>query len=119
MERSQALVEAAVLRAAADPGAWSDVMEAMAAALPGARPHLLGYDTALMRAFPEAAAGYGPEFMASYRAHYFRVNPYIPSWTRLPVGEIVDSAQVLDEGELVRTEYYNDWLRPQDDLRNG
>lgn len=112
-------VQEAVLRAALDPDAWSDVVATLAEALPGSKTHLLGYDTTLRRALPQAAAGYDETHLSTYRAYYHGVNPYIPGWAGLPVGRIVFSERVVPEGALTRTEYYADWLRPQDDLRNG
>ena len=48
-----------------------------------------------------------------YRSHFYKVNPWLPWGPAIKVGRAVLADSVLPQSELVRTEFYNDWLRPQ------
>jgi hypothetical protein len=53
-------------------------------------------------------------FTASYAQHYAALNPYpAAAFLKAPVGKVVPATAVLGKGDLIGTEFYNDWLRPQ------
>ncbi|TNC52359.1 hypothetical protein FHG66_02115 [Rubellimicrobium rubrum] len=110
---------AAVNRAAIDPDAWQGVMDSLAASLPGLKPGLVGYDAALHRNRPGVQANYDPDFVQSYAAHYGAQFQGLDAWTSLPVGYVAHSFEIIAEADLLATELYNDWLRPQGDLRHA
>jgi len=53
----------------------------------------------------------GPE-IESYAAHYVDVNPWLPHCAVRKVGLGVYSDQIVPLEDLFKTEFYNDWLRP-------
>jgi DNA-binding CsgD family transcriptional regulator len=61
--------------------------------------------------------GHDPEAIARYDAHYGRpdVNAYARRVTpeQLVPGTVLRAEALCPDRELVRTEYWNDWLRPQ------
>lgn len=57
--------------------------------------------------------GFDPEAVASYAAHYSHVNVWAQNEDKLCSGSVVTSAMLYPDADLVRTEYYNDWLKPQ------
>ena len=61
-----------------------------------------------------SAAGISPEFVQSYGSSYASLNPWLKEerYYHLP-GTIVTGRQVVGHRELVETEFYNGWLRPQ------
>ncbi|WP_037281995.1 helix-turn-helix transcriptional regulator [Rubellimicrobium mesophilum] len=93
--------------------------DAFAADFRGANFVMVGYDLSIRQSITDAFAGYSPECIESYGAHYAVTNPYHATWDALPAGRVVHSAELIPEEELLRTEYWNDWLRPQGDLRNA
>lgn len=112
-------IETAILRAALDADAWVGVTQALAETFPGSRPHFAGWDSQLERTVLGAVSGYAPEFVASYDAHYGARNVHAPAWTRMKAGETAFAHEMVGEPVLLASEYYNDWLRPQNDLRGG
>lgn len=109
----------AVIRAAVDPEAWQGVTDALVGAVPGARAVVVGYNAAEASGVSAAYSGYDPSFRQSYEAHYNRIIPGLSRRLALPVGEVVHDRRIVPEKELLRSEFYSDWLRPQGDLRHG
>lgn len=109
----------AIARAALDPEAWQGAMEAFAAEFPGANFVWVGYDLGVRQSLPTVYAGYDPARVAEYRARFARSNPYLAFWDGLPVGRVVPSDALIPERDVLRTEFWADWLRPQGDLRHA
>ena len=55
--------------------------------------------------------GFDHEFMCSYEAHFHALDPYVIGLPDIPC--VVTTPQLISFGELIRTEYYNDFLVPQ------
>jgi DNA-binding CsgD family transcriptional regulator len=49
----------------------------------------------------------------AYRSHFYRVNPWRPVGPEAEKGKVLLYDSILPEGKLERTEFYNDWMRPQ------
>jgi DNA-binding CsgD family transcriptional regulator len=49
----------------------------------------------------------------TYRSHYHTLNPWLPWGQVAQEGRAVLADSVLAQSELRRTEFYNDWMRPQ------
>jgi DNA-binding CsgD family transcriptional regulator/PAS domain-containing protein len=62
---------------------------------------------------------YSDEHHSSYRAHYAELNPWNEQVARMEVGRAIPSQAVLPAELLKRTEFYNDWIRPQEDIGTG
>ncbi len=62
---------------------------------------------------------YSPAHHASYLQHFGTRNPWNPEVARVPVGKVVHSTALLAPEVLKRTEFYNDWIRPQEDIGTG
>lgn len=105
-----------ILRAAVEPEGWGEVTARLSEAVdsPCSLVHARPGGTPVVH-----ASGYDPDAMASYGAHYHRTNPYPRLWGGVPEGVVVTASAIVDEGELKRTEFYNDWARHQDDLVGG
>jgi len=54
-----------------------------------------------------------PETVVSYERYYSKVNVWLENSKYLPEGELVTSDRLLPVQEFVKTEWYNDWLKPQ------
>lgn len=97
--------------AATDVNRWSLVMQQVADAF-GAG------DASLSAVSPNAvpwlvAPRSDPEFLQSYGAYYHPLNMFWRRMSRLPVGTVATDEMVMPKEELERSEFYNDWSRPQ------
>jgi len=54
-----------------------------------------------------------PEAVMSYDSYYSKVNVWLDNSKDLPVGKIITSDQLFPTQQFVKTEFYNDWLKPQ------
>ena len=115
----QGRIGEAIARASLDPSAWQGVTDAILEAFPGTKTGIVGYDTTIIRSIPAAYAGYDPSYAPSYEAHYSHIVPRLDRWFGLPLGQVAHVWDIMTEEELLRSEYYNDWLRPQEDARQS
>lgn len=58
--------------------------------------------------------GLDPAAMASFASYYAQRNVWIENPVLHQEGRVVVSSALFPDGQLKKTEYYNDWLRPQD-----
>ncbi|AEF99174.1 helix-turn-helix transcriptional regulator [Methylomonas methanica] len=54
-----------------------------------------------------------PEAGESYDRYYSRTNVWLENSRYLPEGKLTTSDRLFSTEELVKTEWYNDWLKPQ------
>lgn len=54
-----------------------------------------------------------PEAVASYDHYYSKINVWLEHSGDLPEGELITTDRLYSACELVKTEWYNDWLKPQ------
>ncbi len=116
---SLADIQASIIRAAVDPEAWQGVMDALAAAHPGTKPGLVGRDAAMRRNRPGVHANIEDSFAESYAAHYGRCSDGMERWAALEAGRVAHTFEIIPEADLLRSELYNGWLKPQGDLRHA
>lgn len=109
----------AIYHAALQPQAWQSVVSALGRVFMGVRFLMVGTDARHPSSVPQVHLGYSAEAASSYVGHYQHLNPWWPGWRALQPGQVAHSLSVLSEKELLRTEFYADWLRPQEDLRHG
>jgi DNA-binding CsgD family transcriptional regulator len=100
--------------AAADITRWPQVLEDVADAF-GAQEASLGMVSPV--AVPWLIAPRSdPEFLRSYSEYYHSRNLFWRNMTRLPVGIGATDTMVMPKSELLASEFYNDWSKPQDYL---
>jgi hypothetical protein len=109
----------AIYAAGLDPGLWQAAMDAVSAAAPGVQSHMMHADTAAGAPQRSVVSGYDPAFLRLWDAHYERINAWAAGFVSGPVGQPRYSAWMCDDATLTRTEFYADWVRPQDDLIGG
>lgn len=63
--------------------------------------------------------GLDPEELADYHEHFADKNPWMHMNATMPTGMVGISDQAMARRELFRTEFYNDWLRKQEDIVAG
>lgn len=99
---------------AQNTGAWECVMMLLC--------QHLGSDSALIRFYASdwsgvvfsATCGFDPAFEAAYRKHFVKVDPIPLAIQRRPLGSVVFLEDIVPFAELKHTEFYNDYMRPQD-----
>ncbi|HKU97347.1 MAG TPA: LuxR C-terminal-related transcriptional regulator, partial [Vineibacter sp.] len=99
--------------AALQPGLWRQVLELTARRVGGVAGNMSIEDPVRQTGLSLARFGYDPSFTDRYVRYYGRLNPMIRRKAALPVGATVSTSMLMPSDEFARTEYYNDWVRPQ------
>ena len=97
--------------AALDPHRWPDFLNALPQYFGGARGimHLCAGETLAFINF-----GNDPAYEASYARHFAKGDPCsVVGFHKLPLGKVFDPAQFLERAWVERTEFFNDWMKPQ------
>lgn len=100
--------------AALDASKWPTFLEAFASAVGGSSALLRSNDMLNQSASFHASVGYDPAWQAAYCNHFAKGDYYNHVMNQYAAGRIFSSGQHIDQRELRKTEYYNDYLRPQD-----
>ena len=122
MPAAQALSEDltdAVYRAALEPQAWDEVMQAMRSAFPSQAQTFYLLHMQPHRIQPISLSGIESRWVRNFDELYFAAdNPWIRMTRQLHRPGIVRTNERLDRvlrrrGALYRSAYYNDWMKPQ------
>ena len=108
-----------IYEAVVDAGAWKRLVEAIDRHLDGAYVQMHAHDRLAHTSLGAVCARHPDEFMQSYFDYYGQFNPVASTIGKVPVGKIVRTEDLVDMNQLVRSEYYNEWLRPQEDIAAG
>ncbi|HEV7735335.1 MAG TPA: helix-turn-helix transcriptional regulator [Candidatus Binatia bacterium] len=120
MVRSDALLDllGVVYDAATDATGWERCLAALADALNCPAVGLFPMDPVSASTRITHNVGHDPAALVQYDAHYGRpdVNAYASQITpaHLVPGAVLRAEDVCNDAALLRTEYWSDWLRPQD-----
>lgn len=108
-----------IYEAAIDPERWIAVMEQVSQSLNAAAITLLMHDfsTSGVADGPPGVVirtvGFDPAYIASYVEYYAGTNVWARNEEALREGMAVTSERLYPQAELDSTEFYADWLRPQ------
>lgn len=109
-----------IYEAACDPTKWPEFLSAFACAVEGRGTLIYTHNFETMDAstvsdggFPNAVVGFDPAFLSTLE-YYNHVNVWAQNETLLEPGRPVTGAMLYPERKLPMTEFYHDWLRPQD-----
>lgn len=107
--------------AASDPTRWSEFLSAFARAMNGQGTLIFAHNVETMAAstatdpgMPSGVVNFDPEFVRSLAEHYNFVNVWAQNEEALKPGRVVTGSMLYPVRDLPQTEFYNDWLRPQD-----
>lgn len=97
-----------------NPGGWSAFIQTVA--------QTIAADSAFLRLGAHnpgeaefiASFGYDPLYMHAYRDHYCQLDHYRPYFFTLPLGHVYRGEDVIAHADRIKTEFYNDYERPQD-----
>lgn len=113
-----AALAAASTAAALDPMLWDNFLELASETVGSICTHILRLGPE-GQTLGEVAFGYDPKFLETYSEYFAERNVWAPGFSGFGEGQIVDARQMCTDDVLYRSEWYNDWIRPQDDIVLG
>jgi DNA-binding CsgD family transcriptional regulator len=102
----------ALYAAAVEPERWPNFLTSLNGAFRGGGATLFVEDPRSGQVDFIVEGGFEPGVVAAYSQYYSTKNIWIRSSLEAPSGTIVTGHAAVDPADLVRTEFYNDWLRP-------
>jgi len=102
-----------VYEAAARPEAWDPFLEDLARRMRGAVPVLFLIEPETGASLLERAPSLDPGWQRAYEDHYHRVDLRRRELNRRPEGTVSAGHALVPDDVLERSEFYNDFLRPQ------
>ncbi|MCC5781015.1 helix-turn-helix transcriptional regulator [Nitratireductor sp. B36] len=106
--------------AALDAGKWSSFLQACSdLAGGGVRTCLTGYDLDAHIDLGARQFGYDPAFEQTYADYFFERDFLAGRMLSAGAGQLVSYGDVWRDPALRRTEFYDDWVRPQEDITGG
>ena len=92
---------------------WQDFLDAVAKTSPDGKAALHYHDLASPVAHVPYMSGFSAGEVETFSSHFASVNPWIPRMGLVPVGRGLCGDEIFTRNNLVRTEFYNDWLKRQ------
>jgi DNA-binding CsgD family transcriptional regulator/PAS domain-containing protein len=99
--------------AVGSPPGWEAFLDALAARLGAVMPAVLVSDARSDRAVLALAPRAGAEPLRAYDAHYRALDLRRPRIQALPAGTVFVGQELLADADFERSEFYQDFLRPQ------
>jgi DNA-binding CsgD family transcriptional regulator len=99
--------------AATSSSRWRDFLRLFSEVVHAPSAVFLIHDNTNQKANASAAIGVDPGWAKSYQEYFVTINPWLEG-RPFRRGVVAVGEQILNDRELVRTEFYNDFLRPQD-----
>lgn len=84
-----------------------------------AKVHLSVMDTKTCIPLSMMQFGFDPDFAASHRDHFGPLNPWAHDASTMPVGKVRSTREMIEDDDLMTTEFYQDWVRPQENAMGG
>ena len=85
----------------------------------GTYTHILGHDFDRGLHLGQMTHGYDLAWGDAYFAHFHKVNPWLADADRHPIGRAIYSFEMCPDDVFEKSEFYNDWVRPNDDIIAG
>lgn len=108
-----------IFAAALDQRKWDGVLKSINRCFPGVRTHIFTQDTVLSTTTGFYTQGYDPAFLEQYSSYYADKNSWAPSFSSARPGSVLASEEMISKEDLRNTEFYNDWVKPQEDITGG
>lgn len=110
---------AQIYDAAADPGLWHTFLQHLAAEVNASSAMLMLMDPQFHRCSVRQTAGIDPGFEKKYNEYYGKLDSFaIGGAPLLASGVVLTDEAMCPASDLIRGEFYNDFLRPQNQLHN-
>ncbi|MGF6172699.1 helix-turn-helix transcriptional regulator [Ensifer sp. 4252] len=92
---------------------WQDFLNRLATTMPNGKSSLHYQDVISPNAHVPYSSGFTGDDIDRYHAHFFAVNPWMAKAMLVPLGVGVRGEDMLARDRLVRSEFYNDFLKGQ------
>jgi DNA-binding CsgD family transcriptional regulator len=102
-----------IYEAACDPKCWQDAIDHLCRAYPGGQGTLLRHDVSDGKGLFAWTSGWDSTWVEAYNSHYNLKNPWLPNLRKRPAGKAVPAEFMLERSELLKTEFFSDFLNPQ------
>lgn len=103
-----------IYQAGLDPKEWPVFVEDFAELLGGSIICLQAHDRLASSSLGFISSKADPEFLGSYSRYYSTKNVWAEGMANSPIGRVVQSEEICPRDALLKTEFYNDYLRTQD-----
>jgi DNA-binding CsgD family transcriptional regulator len=94
-------------------GSWQLFLDSLSSVLPNGKATLFYHDTMARTGAFSLHSQFEPERIEAYSRYFCAKNPWMPKAIARPLDIGVRAEQMLLKSELVRTEFYTDFMRPQ------
>ncbi|WP_342239132.1 helix-turn-helix transcriptional regulator [Inquilinus sp. OTU3971] len=91
---------------------WDLFLREVATCLPNGKAVLFFHDIDSGGGAFSLNTGFSADAVAAYGSHFSRVNPWMRAAAQRPVGLAVRAEEMLPRPDLLRTEFYADYLQP-------
>jgi DNA-binding CsgD family transcriptional regulator len=92
---------------------WTGFLAAFGAPFPAAHATLSVHDLGLGRGHSAINHGFAPKAVDDYNSYYSRLNPWVTPLDAPALGQAHTTERMCPHRDLIRTEFYADFLRPQ------
>ena len=105
--------------AALDRNRWRTALDALSNYGGGIWTHLFGYGTSCDTPFGVTCGLYVDEYVSTYKSYFHSISPWTPGVAGACVGVPTEVESHCPRARLLKTEYYADWIKPQEDIGAG
>lgn len=108
-----------IFAAGLNPARWTNVLEELHKFTDGVRINMFGRDMETGRLFGFMSAGYDDSHMDGYDEHFRHLNVWVDKFSSSQNSSYMSTAEMYPLNDLFRTEFYHDWVKPQEDMYGG
>ncbi len=108
-----------IMSAAIDHSRWNQVLEELHRLSGGVRPFLIGHDQGTGYVLNAMGAGFDESYIRSFQEHYGVLNPWAEGFFAADPNIYLNGDEMCDRRTVEKSEFYNDWIRPQEDIVGG
>lgn len=102
-----------IYETAADPQHWQEFVTLLERLYPHGRVTFFEHDKRAPDKVLKVSKNFDDGDMRAYVEHYSKSSPYLARVAELPVGQATYSESMITEEELLKTEHYNEYVRPR------
>lgn len=103
-----------VYQSALDPRHWSSFVEDLSLLLDRTLVCLQAHDSVARASLGVLSSQTDPDFLNAYDEYYAARNVWVPGLAQVSAGTVVQSEELVDRSDFVKTEFYNDYFSTQD-----
>lgn len=95
---------------------WALFIDALTKSHPGTMSALVVYDLSNQSSLTSFHSNTDLAMAENYSKYYFDVNPWLEYAFNSPTGFVCDCRNFIEHNDFKKTEFYNDWMKPQDNI---